>query len=469
MQPPTHVRRPCHRGIVPPYLLRHIARAADETLAAPARASLLIDADHRTRRASVRPTSPTPTDAGAGDGDGPLRTIGDAHSTTELPGDTVRVEGAPPTADAAVDEAYDGLGATWALFHDVYGRDSLDDAGLPLSATVHYGRDYDNAFWDGSRMVFGDGDGQVFGRFTVAVDVIGHELTHGVTEKTAGLVYRGQSGALNESIADVFGSLVKQRLLGQDAGGADWLIGAGLFQPAIAGRGLRSMKAPGTAYDDPVLGRDPQPATMAGFVVTTDDNGGVHTNSGIPNYAFYLAAVAIGGDASTGAGRIWYDVLTGGRLAADADFAAFAALTVTAAVTRFGAGSAQVAAVTGAWTTVGVMGAPRARSSAPSSGSPGSVPAAPASGLVGVARSGGLTGRRLEREVDLDELPDEQAEQWRTLLGSGLLLALPEAEPAPDRFVYHVWCPGAGLDVTAGEAQLPDHVRWTFEATLRSP
>src|SRR6185312_7752790 len=97
----------------------------------------------------------------------------------------------------------------------VYGRDSLDGAGLPLDASVHYGDRYDNAFWDGTRMVFGDGDGTTFTRFTVAVDVVGHELTHGVTEHAAGLAYRGQSGALNESVSDVFGSLVKQRALGQ--------------------------------------------------------------------------------------------------------------------------------------------------------------------------------------------------------------------------------------------------------------
>ena len=260
---------PSRQGIVPPYLLRQLALHADASIAERARASLLLDGEHRRRRAGVLPAArPRAGAQPRDDGTCPLRTVSDTHSTTTLPGDVVRAEGAGPTGDAATDEAYDGLGATWALFHDAYGRDSLDDAGLALDATVHYGRDYDNAFWDGARMVFGDGDGSVFERFTVAVDVIGHELTHGVTEKTAGLVYQGQSGALNESLSDVFGSLVKQRVLGQDAAGADWLIGAGLFRPGVKGVALRSMKAPGTAYDDPVLGRDPQPATMAGYVDT---------------------------------------------------------------------------------------------------------------------------------------------------------------------------------------------------------
>jgi Zn-dependent metalloprotease len=175
-----------------------------------------------------------------------------------------------------------------------------------------------------------------------------------VTELTAGLEYSNQSGALNESLSDCFGSMVKQMQLGQDAAGADWLIGAGLFTSAVKGVALRSMKAPGTAYDDPNIGHDPQPSTMDGYVQTTDDEGGVHINSGIPNHAFYLAAVAIGGTTWEGAGQIWYDVLTGGQLTANADFAMFAALTVAAAKSRFGGGSDQASAVLRAWDQVKV-------------------------------------------------------------------------------------------------------------------
>ncbi|MGF3948647.1 M4 family metallopeptidase, partial [Staphylococcus aureus] len=141
----------------------------------------------------------------------------DARHTEGWPGALARAEGAATTGDAAVDEAYDGFGSTWTLYREVYGRNSIDDAGMALVGTVHYGEDYQNAFWNGEQMVFGDGDGVVFGRFTASLDVIGHELTHGVTEHTAGLVYSGQSGALNESVSDVFGILVKQHALGQDA------------------------------------------------------------------------------------------------------------------------------------------------------------------------------------------------------------------------------------------------------------
>ena len=124
-------------------------------------------------------------------------------------------------------------------------------------------------------------------------------------------------------MSDVFGSLIKQYSLKQDASHADWLIGAGLLAAGVKGVALRSMKAPGTAYNDPVLGRDPQPAHMKDYIHTTDDNGGVHLNSGIPNHAFYLAAIAIGGNAWDVAGRIWYETLRDPKLKANANFAAF--------------------------------------------------------------------------------------------------------------------------------------------------
>ncbi len=197
--------------------------------------------------------------------------------------------------------------------------------------TVHYEQDYDNAFWNGEQLVFGDGDGKIFGSFTEPVDVLGHEFTHAVTQFTAALTYQGQSGALNESVSDCFGMCLKQRLLGQTADQADWLIGAGIFLPGIDARALRDMAHPGTAYDDPTLGKDPQVGDMADYVDTTDDNGGVHTNSGIPNRAFYLAATAIGGDTWEGAGQVWYAALTGGDVGADTDFAGFAAATIAAA------------------------------------------------------------------------------------------------------------------------------------------
>jgi Zn-dependent metalloprotease len=184
--------------------------------------------------------------------------------------------------------------------------------------------------------------------------VIGHELGHGVTEKEAGLEYFGQSGAMNESLSDVWGSLVKQRKNNQEAAAADWLIGSEVWTPNIAGDALRSMKAPGTAYDDPLVGKDPQPAHMNDYVETIRDNGGVHINSGIPNHAFYLAATEVGGFAWEVTGRIWYEALRDPALRPDSGFASFARLTVLAAERLEGQGSPTAVAIKDAWDNVGV-------------------------------------------------------------------------------------------------------------------
>ncbi|WP_394278938.1 M4 family metallopeptidase [Microbacterium sp.] len=345
-------------AIVPPYLLARLAAAPIERFpaaVAAARATLAIPRAYR----------PIPADLSLSvDGDAlvlaasptPDRLISDAQNREQLPGVPARAEAAPPTGDAAVDEAYDGLGATFAFFWDAFERVGLDAVGGPLLATVHYGREYDNAFWDGTRMVFGDGDGEVFTGFTRSVSVIAHELAHGVIEQAGGLDYSGQSGALNESIADVFGALTEQHLRGQTADEATWLVGAEIFTDAVTGVALRSLAAPGTAYDDDVLGKDPQPAHMRDFVHTSGDNGGVHINSGIPNKAFHLVATALGGFAWERAGLIWYRALTEGDLPAAATFTQFAEATTTAAVREYGEDSEEADAVRTAWTEVGVTG-----------------------------------------------------------------------------------------------------------------
>src|SRR4030066_1456 len=215
------------------------------------------------------------------------RTVYDAGHGYTLPGRLVKSEGSSKGSDKTVNEAYAGAGLTYDLLKKFFGRNSMDDRGMRLDSSVHYGKDYDNAFWNGQQMVYGDGDGELFNRFTIAIDVIGHELTHGVTQYEAGLGYQGQSGALNESMSDVFGSLVKLYRRRQEARDAYLIIGTGLFTRNVNGTGIRSMKDPGSAYDDPVLGRDPQPGHMKDYVKTTEDNGGVHINSGIPNRAFY--------------------------------------------------------------------------------------------------------------------------------------------------------------------------------------
>lgn len=337
----------CVCSVIPPHILRHVAEQNGEA-AEDARGTLeqMRELAEERVQAMVAPLA------------GPLtatkrRHVYDARHQRALPGKLVMSESQRRGTDVEVNEAYDGSGATYDLYASAFGRNSVDGKGSRLDSTVHYGTRFDNAFWNGRQMVYGDGDGKLFTRFTIALDVIGHELTHGVTQFTARLGYQGQNGALNEHISDAFGIMVKQRALGLTANRSDWLIGAGLLAPGVKGVAVRSMAAPGTAYDDPVLGRDPQPAHMRDYVETAADNGGVHINSGIPNRAFYLAAIALEGEPWKELGKVWYRVLTS-KLRADADFRAFVNATTAAAGELFGPGSTVQRAVTEGWTTVGL-------------------------------------------------------------------------------------------------------------------
>jgi Zn-dependent metalloprotease len=344
--------------IIPPVVLERIARNGSDDQRRWALDTMSRDQSFRTARAQnvMRRAAGTSFDALAvGPGGAPSRTIHDAKNTEDLLQAVVaRDEGGPATGDAAVDEAYDGLGATYEFFWEIFDRNSIDDEGFRLDGVVHFGDRYDNAFWDGRRMVFGDGDGDLFNRFTASLDVIGHELAHGVTEDEAGLIYWQQSGAVNESMSDVMGSMVKQYKLDQTAEQADWLIGAELLGPNVTGDALRSMKAPGTAYDDDVLGEDPQPAHMRDYVQTMSDNGGVHINSGIPNHAFYLLATTLGGYAWDRAGRIWYETLRDPRVKPTVPFRGFARATLRAAQRLHGDSSDEADAVWQAWDQVGI-------------------------------------------------------------------------------------------------------------------
>jgi Zn-dependent metalloprotease len=333
-------------GILPPHILRHLARHGDDD----AQRLNAIDTLIATERFRGQRLALGDVPRGVPTGER-RRTIYDAGHLKRLPGKLVRSEEAPPVADAAANEAFDGLGAVYDFYAQVRKRKSIDGLGERLDASVHYGRSYDNAFWNGKQMVFGDGDGKLFLGFTRCLEVIGHELTHGVVEHEAGLEYEGQPGALNESFADAMGVQVKQWKLGQTVKKATWLIGEGLLAPGVKGVAIRSMKAPGTAYDDPRLGKDPQPAHMRDYVDTPDDNGGVHINSGIPNHAFYLAAIALGGSSWVKAGAIWYHALCN-TLSRTSDFAGAARATATSARILFDAATEKV--VRAAWAQVGV-------------------------------------------------------------------------------------------------------------------
>src|SRR5256712_3020429 len=337
--------------IIPSHMLRHLAQYGPEQL----RERILQTLQHSERLRGQRDmlaylgavalATPTGTKR---------RTIYDLHHRTRLPGTLVRDEGDPRRKDRNVNEAYDYSGATYDFFQQVFSRNSVDGNGMRLDSSVHYSRDYDNAFWNGAQMVYGDGDGVIFGRFTKCLDVVGHELTHGVTQFEAALAYHDQPGALNESFSDVFGALTKQWKLKQTADKADWLIGADLLAKGVNGVAIRSMKAPGTAYDDPRLGKDPQPAHMKDYFKGSADNGGVHINSGLPNHAFYLAATTLGGNAWDRAGKIWYDTLTN-MIGPNTTFKQAANATIRSAANLFGGGSKEQKAVTSAWKQVGVI------------------------------------------------------------------------------------------------------------------
>lgn len=347
--------------IIPPFLLERMAESGDAVV----RRRAVVDLAQATAVYAVRdlvrsmPTFlATPSPGCCRD-----RLVYDARGRDELPGRLARREGDRRSRDPAVNEAYDYSGATYDFFHELFGRNSLDDAGMSLISSVHAGeadgegyQPMNNAFWNGSQMAYGDGDGVVFERFTRSLDVVAHELTHGVQSFTSNLVYRGESGALNEHFADVFGVLVRQWHQAAAATKGErpprsWLVGAELVVPADTRRAVRDMQHPGTAYvDDPLLGTDPQPAHMKDRYRGSADRGGVHINSGIANRAFVLAAEALDDEPWETAGRIWYDAML--EIPSRAGFEDAARITVRIARDEHGAAVAK--AVRAAWKAVGV-------------------------------------------------------------------------------------------------------------------
>ncbi|KAK0710142.1 metalloprotease [Lasiosphaeria miniovina] len=350
------------QSIVPEILLQHIAEAegVDEETRQRARRDCeqiklvttaykqSLSGEGGVEQQSLAPKLET---------DGFYRAVYDAkHAQNEnkLPGTVVRVEGQKVANDEAVNQAYDNVGKVLDFYEKFFKWKSIDNKNMHVLSSVHFGKGYENAFWDPDRMqmVFGDGHTFLY-HFTNCIDVIGHELTHAVTEHTSPLEYEGQAGALNEHISDVFGIMVKQLVEDETADKADWLIGEGCLLPDVKGVALRSMKEPGTAYDDPRFGKDPQPASMAGYKPVTEDNGGVHMFSGIPNRAFYLASAAFGGYSWEKAGQIWWKTMNSGSVPPRCTFIQFADATTDIAHELYGDEGAKI--VRDAWNEVGVV------------------------------------------------------------------------------------------------------------------
>ena len=335
----------CH--IIPPHL---VERLPYEDRALKVRRDFGKDASLRAIRSLIPPNPALEAATVPAN-----RSVWDADEKWSLPGNLVRDDLDPEVQDGEANVLWKMSGEVLEFLYDVYGWSGVDGAGTDLPCVAHYGHAYANAFWNGELLAIGDGDEVYFTTFLADSTVVAHEIGHGIVQNTVGLEYHGQAGALNESFADVFGVLAEQYALQEEAAAADWLIGQGIFTPSVEGTALRSLKAPGTAYNDPTLGKDPQPATMAGYVQTTRDNGGVHINSGIPNHAFYLASVAVGGHAWEQTGRVWLDTVLQGRVGPQAGFLAFATATVAAASERFGQFSQVKTSVEKAWQAVGVL------------------------------------------------------------------------------------------------------------------
>ncbi|HKR64245.1 MAG TPA: M4 family metallopeptidase [Thermoanaerobaculia bacterium] len=285
-----------------------------------------------------------------------------ANNTTTLPGTLKRSEGSANIGDAALDAAHNNAGAVYDYYKNVHGRDSYDNAGATLKASVHYSTRYNNAFWNGSQMVYGDGDGTTFIALSQDLDVDAHELTHAVTERTAGLVYSNESGALNEATSDILGNACEAYTEnGGTPNSNTWKVGEDIYTPGTAGDALRFMNDPAGQGDS-----DYYPTRYTG----TTDNGGVHTNSGIANLAFYL--MVMGGTHPRGktsvnvtplsttsstsltmGGKIWYRALTV-YMTSSTNFSAARTATANAATDLYGAAAA--ATVNQAWDAVGAPG-----------------------------------------------------------------------------------------------------------------
>lgn len=276
----------------------------------------------------------------------PAAHVFDCHHTTTLPGVQVVNPGASP--DGSIKRAYVESENVAKFYWDAFQRDSIDGNHMTLISSVHFGVKYNNAFWNGAQMTYGDGDGQIFLDFTLGDDVIGHELTHGVTQHSVGLAYSGEAGGLNESMSDVFGSMFRQWEKKQDAAHADWLIGADIMGPLARQKGftcLRDIAAPKSSH-----AMAPQPDHYYPGIGNLDP----HYSSGQPNLAFCKAAKAIGGHSWEKAGKVWYKALTTAPPTPNMTMAQFAARTRTFSTSLFPSDPSIHTAINNAWIAVGL-------------------------------------------------------------------------------------------------------------------
>jgi len=358
VQPYGHCDHTQHNGFnplhcyLPPHVLDDIAQSADPAAQQIARNAIRYSEAFRATRETMRMLpimsaipSPQATKYRL------VYTMNNSFNRIRLPGELMRSEGDDPSEDEAVNEAYDFSGVTYDFYEEILGRNSIDGRGMALISSAHFGVDYNNAFWNGEQMTYGDGDGRIFIRFSKSLDVVGHELTHGVVQHTSNLIYEYEPGALNEHFADVMGALIKQWYNQQTVEQADWYMGGEIMAPELGVKGLRTFKDERAFENHPILRTDRQPKHMRDKFEGEDDNGGVHFNSGIPNHAFYLVATALGGYSWERAGKIWYQTLR--RLSENSEFREMARVSYEVAAQEFG--DAEKEAIQMAWEKVGLQ------------------------------------------------------------------------------------------------------------------
>lgn len=233
----------------------------------------------------------------------PAVTVYDCKHHQTLPGIPVPNPGS--SSDSTAVRTFKETTAVAEFYKKVFNRNSVDGAGMTLMSSIHFGDKYNNAMWNGSQMLYGDGDDQIFVDFTCGNDVIGHELTHGVTQHTLQLDYVSDAGGLNESLSDCFGSMFRQWQANQDVNQADWLIGHDILGPVAKAKGYTCLRNMANPADPHCLA--PQPTKYAQITPGMDP----HYTSGPPNLAFCLACKALGGKSWEKIGQVWYQAMTG--------------------------------------------------------------------------------------------------------------------------------------------------------------
>lgn len=341
----------CQCFIIPKDVLERFSR--DTSLSAKDRKAFADAADYeshwrKVRSAQGRASAAATQSLTAGPtvSLAPAVTVYNCATGTTLPGTPVPNPGA--SADQTAKLAFVETTALADFYKQIFGRNSVDNMGMTLQSSIHFGVKYNNAFWNGAQMTYGDGDNNIFVDFTRSNDVIGHELTHGVTQFSAQLAYSNEAGGLNESMSDVFGSMFRQWRAGQMVTKADWLIGSNIMGPAALAKGftcLRDMANPAAKHC-----LAPQPTKYAQYQPGMDP----HYSSGIPNFAFYKAAMAIGGKSWEKAGQVWYKALTGYVPSPNMKMKTFANRTRKQAKILFAGDPAVFAAVNKAWVDVGL-------------------------------------------------------------------------------------------------------------------